>query len=344
MKWEMISPNAGDMVRVKTGSIYHYGVFVSEDEVIQFGLAPIARQNLKDSDIEVCASSVDVFLHGGFLEVGVPDKKEALTRIKPSRTVEIARSKMGERGYNILYNNCEHFAYECVFGQKKCTQADDTRKMFRDLFANMLVMRVYTAAIPQKDVSDEMLSKLYPVARKEEIEGCSNLFLRRQKYYAWKLLEHALKDTFGYEMQSLNLSKNENGKWICPSCFFSISHSENAVAVAVARCAVGVDIQSLDISTPLGGFRKKILTPSEEEELLELGGKSEDQFLLTKWSQKESIFKSLDQKHFKPSTLDTKDHPTASKELTVGNTRYVLSATGKYLNKLVYLEYDLDQK
>ena len=40
MKWSLISPTPGDMIRVKTGSLYHYGVYVSDDEVIQFGLAP----------------------------------------------------------------------------------------------------------------------------------------------------------------------------------------------------------------------------------------------------------------------------------------------------------------
>jgi hypothetical protein len=34
MKWQLTQPVAGDMIRVKLGSIYHYGVFVSEDEVI----------------------------------------------------------------------------------------------------------------------------------------------------------------------------------------------------------------------------------------------------------------------------------------------------------------------
>ena len=58
MKWTLKTPASGDMVRVKAGSIYHYGVFVSESEIIQFGLAPVARQGLKDTDIEVCCSDV----------------------------------------------------------------------------------------------------------------------------------------------------------------------------------------------------------------------------------------------------------------------------------------------
>ena len=43
MKWQLTQPVAGDMIRVKLGSIYHYGVFVSEEEVIQFGLLDTLR-------------------------------------------------------------------------------------------------------------------------------------------------------------------------------------------------------------------------------------------------------------------------------------------------------------
>ena len=37
MKWEPTNCRTGDMVRIRLGSIYHYGVFLSEDEVVQFG-------------------------------------------------------------------------------------------------------------------------------------------------------------------------------------------------------------------------------------------------------------------------------------------------------------------
>ncbi|MBQ2427353.1 MAG: hypothetical protein II264_02545 [Ruminococcus sp.] len=41
MKWEPTDCKTGDMVRIRLGSIYHYGVFLSEDEVVQFGYPPI---------------------------------------------------------------------------------------------------------------------------------------------------------------------------------------------------------------------------------------------------------------------------------------------------------------
>ena len=84
MKWILGEPKSGDMIRVKAGTIHHYGVFVSDSEVIQFGLAPNARPELKDSDIEVLSTDIDTFLQNQFLEVAEFDRKEkvaAVTRL-----------------------------------------------------------------------------------------------------------------------------------------------------------------------------------------------------------------------------------------------------------------------
>ena len=59
MKWILGEPKSGDMIRVKSGTVYHYGVYVSDDEVIQFGLAPAARPALKDSEVEVLSTDID---------------------------------------------------------------------------------------------------------------------------------------------------------------------------------------------------------------------------------------------------------------------------------------------
>ena len=134
MKWILGEPQSGDMIRVKAGTIHHYGVFVSDSEVIQFGLAPNARPGLKDSDIEVLATDIDTFLAGQFLEVAEFDRKEKKTHPTPEEAVAKARARMGEKGYHILYNNCEHFAYECVSGKHYSEQVDGVREMFKGLF------------------------------------------------------------------------------------------------------------------------------------------------------------------------------------------------------------------
>ena len=134
MTWQKTPPTAGSMIRVESGSIHHYGVYVSDREVIQFGLAPNARPELKDSDIEVLSTDIDTFLNGQCLEVAEFDRKEKKTHPAPEEAVAKARARMGERGYHILYNNCEHFAYECVTGKHYSQQVDGVREMFKGLF------------------------------------------------------------------------------------------------------------------------------------------------------------------------------------------------------------------
>ena len=35
--------------------------------------------------------------------------------------------------YNILYNNCEHFAYECIFGKKYSSQTDKAKEIIKQM-------------------------------------------------------------------------------------------------------------------------------------------------------------------------------------------------------------------
>lgn len=312
MNWQMIAPQSGDMIRVKAGNIYHYGIYVSDEEVIQFGLAPNARPTVKDCDVEVCVSDVDVFLHGGFLETAVLDKKENKNRIPREITVQKARARIGEKGYNILYNNCEHFAYECVTGEKKCTQTDDLRTMFH----NLPIVDIYTAEIP-----DELKTeKIYPKQRAAEIESCGSEKVKREKYCVWKLLEYALNRSFGLRLKKLRFDKTENGKWQTDGCFFSLSHCDGVVAVAVSRKEVGVDVEK--ITEKLEAAKDRFLTKEESAEY----ALREDKllYLAEKWTQKESVFKMQGGKSFLPTAIQADEFTTKSLRLKE-KEEYVLS-------------------
>jgi len=70
----MIAPYPGAHIRVQIQSIYHHGIYVGEDEVIQFGL-PFDMLRPKE-EVKVLKSNMEQFLQGGFLEVRVFDRKE----------------------------------------------------------------------------------------------------------------------------------------------------------------------------------------------------------------------------------------------------------------------------
>lgn len=133
MKWLICDPTPGSMIRVQAGSIHHYGVFVSDNEVIQFGLAPALRPGQKDADVTVLSTNLTAFRNGTPSETAVFDPEETAAHPTPAEAVATARSRLGEGNYHIIYNNCEHFVYECVTGKHYSEQVEGVREMFRKM-------------------------------------------------------------------------------------------------------------------------------------------------------------------------------------------------------------------
>ena len=129
MQWTEKSPSCGDIVRTQLRFYHHYGLYISDDRVIQFGLPD--NTGIPNDQICVIATDIYTFLNGGSLEVGVPDRSER-KKMRPSQeAVALAVSRLGETGYDILHNNCEHFVNECVFGEHRCSFLDKAREQLR---------------------------------------------------------------------------------------------------------------------------------------------------------------------------------------------------------------------
>ena len=131
MKWVYRECQYGDIIRVKLGSVYHYGIFVSEDEAIAFGLPPTAENLKHQQEINVLATNIDVFSCGNMVEAAQLTLKEKLRRHNPDKTVSAARARIGEGGYNLIHNNCEHFVNEVVFGEKISEQELEVRRKWQ---------------------------------------------------------------------------------------------------------------------------------------------------------------------------------------------------------------------
>ena len=86
------------MVRVQIGLIYHYGIYVDDATIVQFGLSPAIRGVVSsDRDVCVCTSDLPTFLQGGALEVGIPDETEQTKLRSPQDVVLAARARLGEK-------------------------------------------------------------------------------------------------------------------------------------------------------------------------------------------------------------------------------------------------------
>lgn len=333
MKWILKEAKYGDIVRVKLGDIYHYGIFASKDEIIQFGLPPTdLRMDYKK--VEVCISDLETFVCGKHIEVGEFENGELKKKRTPEEVVESARKRIGERGYHILYNNCEHFARECACGEKYCGQVEMVREMWKSFpFVNIYVKK-YPFDILNNDV--------YPKERAEEINSCGNQDVKNEKFYVWKLLEHGLKHSLGKNIKDFNFTKN-GYKWTCDKCNFSLSHTGNLVAVAVARNSVGVDIEEIDFERFEKIPSEKILTRNEIDQNKNMQKKRLITHLNRLWTIKESIFKKNNDNAFAPTKIEVDEYSHITKIVDVGGEKYFLSVATDNIN-IIKFHADKDIK
>jgi phosphopantetheinyl transferase len=313
MKWTYDEPYLGCPVRVKLGEIYHYGIYVTDDEILQFGYPPI-NLNFKAEDVCVLSTDIEVFTAGKFLEVGVLDKKEQKKARKTEQVVAYARQKLGTKGYDILHNNCEHFCYECLFNQKQSSQIDAVKEAFK----NRPYVYVYIKKFPF-----DTDKKIYPKERKKEVLSTSNQKVKEEKFYVWKLLQDLLKTKCDKDIKKVKFYK-ENAKWMADGFYFSLSHTGDIVAVAVAKNPVGIDVEFTNGDKFLK-IKDKMLTPSENDTYLNISNERKTDYLTELWTKKESLFKMQNGDVFHPNNIDTLSKDVISKKFSIDDKTFYLS-------------------
>ncbi len=111
-------------IRVNRGLYYHHGIYLSDDCVIHFG-GTDSDNILDPSKARVIKTNLDDFLKGGILEVRNITQEEAATIRSSQDIANYAFASLGNAGYDLVNNNCEHFANECLFGEKKSMQVNE---------------------------------------------------------------------------------------------------------------------------------------------------------------------------------------------------------------------------
>ncbi len=124
-------PVLGDQIRVQRDLYAHHGIYIGNDRVIQFG-SPTGE--LDPSKAMVIETSLLDFLKGGKLEVAEYSSKDLANKRKPEEVVEYAKAHLGDMGYDLINNNCEHFSNECAFGLHKSSQVEEALFLFDALF------------------------------------------------------------------------------------------------------------------------------------------------------------------------------------------------------------------
>lgn len=125
-KWAAVTPVAGDHIRVRRlgGLYYHHGIYVSDGEVIAF--AGDDDYNPIDWwDTEIRATTYAEFRQGGVVEVRQYTEKEQEALCSVDETIAFARACLGNKKYDLLFHNCEHFANACKLGVYRSRQTED---------------------------------------------------------------------------------------------------------------------------------------------------------------------------------------------------------------------------
>ena len=144
----MIMPKNGDVIRVNRGLYSHYGVYAADsNHVIHYtgATGPDDFNGIvRETTLEEFLNGAENFTVCNFPEhpQNFPAKRNAKGLVKilqliriikminyhlysGEETVERARSRLGEGGYNLALNNCEHFAVWCKTGVKDSSQVNN---------------------------------------------------------------------------------------------------------------------------------------------------------------------------------------------------------------------------
>ncbi len=191
---------------------------------------------------------------------------------------------------------------------------------------------VYVAPIPKNLKFEEV----YPSERQREIESVSNQEVKKEKYFVWKLLLFAIQKKFDADLESIVFTKNESGKWACDRCEFSLSHSKGVVCVAISSFPVGVDVERVE--KPKRDISGKILSEEELEEFKSLDKNEKDKFLISRWTNKESIFKMKDKKTYSFEEFKSYGGDVFQKFIEVGGEEFSLSVCSK---TPLYVDYQV---
>jgi hypothetical protein len=112
----------GDILSVDRGIYRHFGVYIGRRKVIHYA----SLTGDFGDGIRIHETTLNNFLRGGTCEIcqfTSAHKKYPL--YSSDETVRRAISRLGETDYNLVTNNCEHFAIWCKTGISESEQVNN---------------------------------------------------------------------------------------------------------------------------------------------------------------------------------------------------------------------------
>ncbi len=201
----------------------------------------------------------------------------------------------------------------------------------------MDTLSVFIAQIPRKT---NVTALSHPL-RQSQIDSCKSDKVKEEKFYVWKLLEYAVFNLFNKPLTDFNITLNKTGKWLSNGFEFSLSHSNGVVAVAISPYPVGVDVEL--IKKPNVNVYGKVFNDKQLIEFNRLPEDEKAEYFITKWANKESVFKSENKPIFIIDKENCNSVEVFSKKITFNELNYVLSIAGKGASNAKFTTIDFER-
>jgi hypothetical protein len=98
----------GDHISADYDHVFHHGIYCGNDEVIHY----VNGIEIRKTPLSKFAETQRIYI------------KSYHRSFSQSRVVKRAERRLGERKYNLAFNNCEHFATWCKTGKSRCEQGE----------------------------------------------------------------------------------------------------------------------------------------------------------------------------------------------------------------------------
>jgi hypothetical protein len=136
----------GDHVYVSYDVFTHHGIYVGDGSVVELYNNWKKRSGTGSDVPRIRRISLGEFANGREVKVRQYPPSEC---DPPHVVVERALSRLGEEGYNLFNNNCEHFATWCKMGEPRSSQVETFARRGMSLYTKLLAKPVVEALVKQ---------------------------------------------------------------------------------------------------------------------------------------------------------------------------------------------------
>ena len=107
----------GSHIRVKYDKYYHHGIYMGNNEIVHF--FGDDEFDIYSKNLTIKKTIFDLFKNNKEAELKIYNEYESSLLLPKEEILKNATNLIGRKDYDILFNNCEHFAYFCTFGKRK---------------------------------------------------------------------------------------------------------------------------------------------------------------------------------------------------------------------------------